>query len=174
MDALELVSFLRLAKRWPTLMQQWQTVESIMSDYCTKKQKKTYIFRIRFVALSFLCLALGNSFNNFILRNLNVFFIVSVEHLIADGSVLHFVLKCHKEQDPMTELAKHNVPHLITYAEHVPLWLAICINFINISSTFVWNFLDIFIMIISKGLSTHFKLLNHELQQASFEVAFMK
>ncbi|XP_055326860.1 gustatory receptor for sugar taste 64f-like [Sitodiplosis mosellana] len=34
---------------------------------------------------------------------------------------------------------------------------------------FVWNFLDMFIMVISIGLSTHFKLFNCELKQATAE-----
>lgn len=97
-------------------------------------------------------------------------FIFSVEHFIADGSAIHFVLTCLKGKEPIIELVKHNVPYLIERFDHVSVLMAICINFINIISTFVWNFLDIFIMSISIGLATHFELLNNELKKATFEV----
>lgn len=38
--------------------------------------------------------------------------------------------------------------------------------FIVIFRLFIWNFLHVFIMVISVGLSTHFKLINDELEQA--------
>lgn len=52
--------------------------------------------------------------------------------------------------------------------------MELLILYINESSTFVWNFLDIFIMIVGVGLSTHFKVLNDELELAidRIEVGF--
>lgn len=102
------------------------------------------------------------------------FVFVLVEHLIADSSVLHYIRTCHEDQDPMTELAKHNVPHLIDFFGKIPVSVAILVNFINVISTFVWNYMDIFIMIVSIGLSSHFKLLNNELRQATIEVSNVK
>lgn len=93
-----------------------------------------------------------------------------VEHSLSDGSVLHFVMKCDPGKDPFTELVKSNVPYLITSDDRISVWLAFLINLINVFATFVWNFLDIFIMIVSIGLSTHFKYLNNELEQTKFEV----
>lgn len=74
----------------------------------------------------------------------------------------------------MTELAKHNVPHLIDLFGKVSLSVAILVNLINVCSTFVWNFMDIFIMIVSIGLSSHFQLLNNQLRQATIEVLNQK
>lgn len=95
---------------------------------------------------------------------------ILVEHSLSDGSVLHFVMKCQPGKDSFTELVKSNVPYLITSDDRIPVWMAFLINLINVFATFVWNFLDIFIMIVSIGLSTHFKYLNNELKQTKFEV----
>lgn len=95
-----------------------------------------------------------------------------VEHLIADASVIILVLtdKKYKEKDPLTELAKSNVPYLITTQEPIPTWLALIIDVINLNAAFVWSYTDLFIMVISIGLSTHFKLLNNALEHAVVEV----
>lgn len=66
----------------------------------------------------------------------------------------------------MTTFVRLNIP----YIDIIPVWAAFFINFINISATFVWNYTDIFIMIISIGLSTHFQLINKELERANIEV----
>lgn len=50
------------------------------------------------------------------------------------------------------------------------MWIALLICFINENATFIWNYLDIFIMFNGIGLSTHFKMLNIELEQAAIEV----
>lgn len=50
------------------------------------------------------------------------------------------------------------------------MWIALLMCFINENATFIWNYTDVFIMIMSIGLSTHFKLLNIELEQATIEV----
>lgn len=84
--------------------------------------------------------------------------------------MIHFVITCRSAENPFTELVKSNVPYLFANADHIPVWVAIFINLINVYATVVWNYLDIFIMIISVGLSTHFKLLNAELEQTTVEV----
>ena len=95
----------------------------------------------------------------------------TVEHLLCIGATIHSIIKFNSEKDVLTELVISLVPHLVprTVTE-LPTSVALLISYINESATFVWNFLDIFIMIIGIGLSTHFKLLNIELEQAAIEV----
>lgn len=63
------------------------------------------------------------------------------------------------------------VPFIQTITEQIPVWASIPLFFLSICATFVWNYLDIFITMISMGLSTLFKQLNSELEQAKDEVA---
>lgn len=66
--------------------------------------------------------------------------------------------------------AKALLPALVPQSHVLPTWLALLLFATNENATFIWNYIDIFIMIMGIGLSTHFKLLNIELEQASIEV----
>lgn len=72
-------------------------------------------------------------------------------------------------EDPILELLKLQSPYLYSYFDHTIIDL-ICVKFISINANFMWSFLDIFIMIISMGLSNHFKLFNNELKHVKGEV----
>lgn len=94
---------------------------------------------------------------------------IAVEHLLSIGAVSKTIIIYHSDKDFVTELISNLVPHLVPENELLPSSaLLICV--IVESATFVWNFLDIFIMIISVGLSTHFELFNHELEEATLEM----
>lgn len=58
----------------------------------------------------------------------------------------------------------------MTSSDRIPIWVAMIIYFMNLCATFVWSYMDVFIMMISVGIATLFKLLNNELKQAQFEV----
>lgn len=74
-----------------------------------------------------------------------------------------FVSTTCQGKDPITEVIKSQVPYLIPEDIVIPLWMAIVINFISLAATFVWNYLDVFISVISIGISTLFELYNAEL-----------
>lgn len=84
--------------------------------------------------------------------------------------MIHFVINCQTDKDAMVELVKQDIPYLFTYKEKIPIWQAIAAKYVCVTVTFVWNFLDIFIMTISVGLSTSFQLYNEELEQAKGKV----
>lgn len=93
--------------------------------------------------------------------------IVTVEHSLSDVSLFHYIVTCTRERGTMVNFVELNVP----YVGRVPIWAAFFIDFINVAATFVWNYSDIFIMIVSIGLSTHFKLINKEMEMANIEVS---
>lgn len=72
----------------------------------------------------------------------------------------------------MTELVRVQGPHLFTQTNHTSIWKVVCVKFLNLTSTFVWNFLDVFIMTISIALSTQFELFNRELIRTKNEVIY--
>lgn len=81
--------------------------------------------------------------------------------------MFHFITTTDSEQDPLTFIMENSVPYTIssTQTQSVSIWLAVPINFISITTTFVWNYLDAFILIISIGLSTLFQLFNDKLME---------
>lgn len=70
----------------------------------------------------------------------------------------------------MSILLEAMVPFIEKITAHIPVWATVPFFLINIYATFVWNYIDIFIMMISMGLSELFKQLNSELEQAKDEV----
>lgn len=96
--------------------------------------------------------------------------ILPVEHLLCIGATVHSILIYHSDKDILTELIRSLVPHLVPQCDALPTFMALLICFINESATFVWNFLDIFLMIVGVGLSTHFKVLNNKLEHAANEM----
>lgn len=90
--------------------------------------------------------------------------------MLCIGAALHSIMIYQSNGDILTELVRNLVPHLVPQCERLPPFIALLICYINESATFVWNFLDIFMMIVSFGLSTHFKVLNDELERAAIEI----
>lgn len=78
---------------------------------------------------------------------------------------------CEKDKDPLLEHINTNVPLIYTDVDHISIPEAICVKFINIIVTFTWSYLDVFIMTIGIGLTTHFRLFNDELVRTKNEVS---
>lgn len=75
-----------------------------------------------------------------------------------------------KNHDVATEMLKPLVPFLTLFTEHIPAWLIFPIITFNVCAAFVWNFMDIFIMMVSTGLFVLFEKFNRELEQTKVEV----
>lgn len=97
-------------------------------------------------------------------------FLISVEHILYNASQVHYVLTCEKSKNPLLEHVNFDVPHLFTDAEGISIAQVIFAKSISISVTFVWSYLDIFIMTIGIALTSQFELFNDELNQAKGEV----
>lgn len=91
-----------------------------------------------------------------------------VEHLIDDVTYFYFIVHTHPEKDPITELIKRNQPGVFSSDEFYSFPVACFIYLISVFALFTWSYLDAFIMVVSVGLSTHFKLINDEIEQAIY------
>lgn len=90
---------------------------------------------------------------------------ISAEHTFGVISHLHFVTFCEPEKDPLAESIKINVPYLYNKSDHISVLEAFFAYFINTVVTCIWNYLDVFIMMIGMALTTQFKLFNDELKR---------
>lgn len=79
-------------------------------------------------------------------------------------SYLYYSKNCLEQNDPLNELLKITLPELFSLVEY-STWLAIIGKFLNVASTFAWNYMDLFVMLISLGLSSRFKQINVDLQR---------
>lgn len=172
MNSLAFVSFLILSMHWPELMCTWQTIESL-AIFRNCAYKPTYIRRVRLIALTTMLLALSifnPSTKSLASTSLNAYFLFTAEHLLCVAAACHYIFVYNDEASTVIGFVKVLIPSLVPQSHSLPFGIGILMCFMNESATFVWNFLDIFLMIIAVGLSTHFKVLNIKLEQAAIEV----
>lgn len=84
-------------------------------------------------------------------------------------SIVHYSIECLRQDDPVQEIFKVQISQLIAFFPYSP-FVAFIGKFINIVATFAWNYMDLFIMIVSVGLSSRFKQINEELRRVKGEV----
>lgn len=84
-------------------------------------------------------------------------------------SILYFAKVCLDKDDLLEELFRVQLSHLFIIFPYSPL-IGIVGKMVNVISTFCWNYMDLFVMMISAGLSTRFKQINEDLQRIKGEV----
>lgn len=96
-----------------------------------------------------------------------------MEHILNLVSIAHYTSNCFNNTDPTEQFFKSQLSQLFTYTSYSP-WKAFIGKIVNIVATFAWSYMDLFVMVISLGLSTRFKQLNDELEQVKGEVNSLK
>lgn len=137
--------FMSLAKAWPTLMMRWHDVEKKLPQPVTKQQKLAMSVRVRRIAVIILTLS-------------------AVEHILSIISSVAVVLDCPRINNIIKAYYVHNFPQVFSFFSYSHL-LGVYVKFIHVTSTFVWSYADLFIMIISCGLSSKFKQINERMLQ---------
>lgn len=92
-----------------------------------------------------------------------------VEHLLNAFSIMYFARVCLDRDDLFEELFRVQLSHLFIIFPY-SVWIAIVGKVVNVIGTFCWNYMDLFIMMISAGLSTRFKQINEDLQRIKGKV----
>lgn len=85
-------------------------------------------------------------------------------------SHLHFVKFCEPEKDPLVENIEINVPHLYFDTENISMHEAFFAYFIAATGSFIWNYWDVFLILIGMALTSQFKLFNDDLKRVKGEV----
>lgn len=78
------------------------------------------------------------------------------------ASIINASILENPERDPIRKLFRVQLPLLFTITPFT-IWKAILGKWLNIILTFSWNFMDLFIMMTSVGLSSLFRQLNENL-----------
>lgn len=82
---------------------------------------------------------------------------------------MYFAQVCLDRDDLFEELFRVQLSHLFIIFPY-SIWIAIVGKVINVIATFCWNYMDLFVMMISAGLSTRFKQINEDLQRIKGKV----
>lgn len=140
---LSLYCFLRLARTWPNLMMRWHDVEMSLPQIEKKSKRRELLVRMRKTAAFILAMS-------------------AVEHILSIVSSVLVVSDCPRIQNLVKAYYVRNFPQVFSFFEYSHV-LGFYVKFIHITSTFVWSFADLFIMMISCGLSAKFKQVNEQL-----------
>lgn len=84
-------------------------------------------------------------------------------------SIIHYARKCLHNENPIEDFFKLQLSQLFTFFPYDP-WLAFFGKFVNIIATFSWNYMDLFVVMISCGLSSRFKQINEDMRRIKGEV----
>lgn len=96
--------------------------------------------------------------------------IFAAEHVLNIISIVHYSNLCPTQhKDPIKEFFKAQLNQLFTFTEYAP-WKAFLGKCLNVICTFIWTYMDVFVMVLSVGLANRFKLLNDDLMQTKGEV----
>lgn len=89
-------------------------------------------------------------------------FLFSGEHLLNILSNIHYTNYCPQTEDPIKNffiLTNQHIFLIFPYSVSLAIWGKVQ----NILCTFIWNYMDVFVMIVSIGLAAKFKQLNDNL-----------
>lgn len=102
---------------------------------------------------------------------ISVFRIVSSvgEHILSLISTAHYTNTCFPQDDAVEKFLEVQISEVFYYLPY-SLWFVIPGKFTNIAATFCWNFMDLFVMMVSIGLSSRFKQINEDLQRVKGQV----
>ncbi|XP_053691092.1 uncharacterized protein LOC128739622 [Sabethes cyaneus] len=143
-NATSTVLFWQLAKTWSTLLTEWRRTEKTFLKnpfhrVPLKRRIRSLAVVILFLALVEHMLSVGNNVSNIYREAANCNWTITEP----------FKYFCFKTFSSAFSSIPYNLP-VVIYNEYIVL-----------SMTFVWNFVDLFVVLVSIGLSVRFRQLNH-------------
>ncbi|XP_050526318.1 gustatory receptor for sugar taste 64f-like isoform X2 [Daktulosphaira vitifoliae] len=164
--------FIKLAKKWPKIMSDWRSVEISMKRYGAPMLgwKSTTLAMILLI-LAFTEHGLHNWLNtrpggkddiaamSLLDNDVNTSFVLIDQSVTFKGYLERFSLKTHWYL--YDDYTSYN-----TVKGFLVMWL-------SISATFLWNFTDLFIMLVSSALAAQFKKLTTALHSVRGQILTM-
>lgn len=84
-------------------------------------------------------------------------------------TIFHYSPECPPRIDPIKDFFVAHLNQLFYFISYSPL-AAFLGKIVNVIGTFTWSFMDLFVMLISVGISTRFKQLNDALFRVKGQV----
>lgn len=145
-----MICFVSIARKFPFVMQQWCHVESTLPRVKLQKHQYIMTYKIRIAAVVFLITSIA-------------------EHLLAVTKAFYFAHSCSKLSDPTEAYYRKAANHVFSVFEF-SIIRGVFTSLLMILSTFMWNYMDVFIMVVSFGLFNLFKQMNWILMDVKRQV----
>ncbi|RLZ02213.1 Gustatory receptor 1 [Cephus cinctus] len=140
--------FLRLAKHWPCLSMAWEEVERELSSRYRRTSKISLAFKFRLMTVTVMTLAL-------------------FEHVLSVLAGYKNALECAKlrgDTNIVSTYFQSQFPQVFGATSYAH-WKSILVQIVNSLSTFSWNFMDLFLVLMSFALADQFRQLNKRLYE---------
>lgn len=157
-----MVCFTKLAIKWPALMRSWEDVEKVLPQIRAELDKGRLAYKIKMISIVVLIISLCISKWLFQWHHDHLMFLLSAEFLLSTIAEISKHTSCRSIEDPMKRLIVAQLPHVFLCTNY-NTFKALVAKSINILATFVWSYTDLFLMIISVGISSCFKQINDSL-----------
>jgi gustatory receptor len=130
---------------------KWRDVEKKLPPFRNNEERQMLRVRMRFSAYVILSLSL-------------------IEHILSVVSAVAQVVDCPRIKSIYRAYYVKSFPQVFTLFSYSTA-LGTYLKFIHVTATFVWSFTDLFIMMISCGLSVKFKLINDRMLEDKGKVS---
>ncbi|XP_053691099.1 gustatory receptor for sugar taste 64f-like [Sabethes cyaneus] len=140
-----LYCFIQVAQKWPTLMCKWHQAEQLLPQSSNILERGVLAKRIKIMAMSTLTMSLS-------------------EHLLSIIAAVYYTPNCPAIPDPLDKYFQTNFLFIFHYFHYYKI-SGFLVKFINGISTFVWSYIDLFVVVISIGLSHTFERINEYLMK---------
>lgn len=133
-----MIMMIFIARKWPATMRHWRKVELNLPPILGEKRSNGMGQRIRKVAPLVICMSL-------------------TEHILGIIATVISIIKCPIDpNDNAKSFFTEHLPVFFDATSYAP-WKAVLAKFANLVNTFMWFYVDLFIMIVALGLSSVFR-----------------
>lgn len=148
-----MICFLLIARKFPYLMKQWLKVEASLPRVKHKEHQFIMTRKIRIVGLTFLVTSI-------------------IEHLLSVVKAIYYARNCTLYSDTTEAYYQKSAPLVFTVFDY-SLFRGVLTTLLLSTGTFMWNYMDVFIMVISFGLFNLFKQINRILIDVKRKVSVL-
>ncbi|XP_043464385.1 gustatory receptor for sugar taste 64f isoform X3 [Leptopilina heterotoma] len=138
---------LKLARKWPEFSVTWQNMEQELSTRRNRRISK-YSLAAKFKIITLIIMMLA-----------------ALEHTLSILSGYVSAVECtslKNDTDILIAYFTYHYPQILKSSTFT-IWQGILVQFVNILSTFSWNFIDLFLILISIAATDQFRHLNSRL-----------
>ncbi|XP_031780266.1 gustatory receptor for sugar taste 64f isoform X3 [Nasonia vitripennis] len=140
--------FLKLARQWPSFAVSWENMERELATRHNPRRSSGINLATKFKILSVVVMVFA-----------------LVEHTLSILSGYVSAVECASlrgDKDIMATYFALQFPQMFTDSNYT-LWKGLIVQFVNFLSTFSWNFMDLFLILVSVALTDQFRQLNQRL-----------
>lgn len=149
--------FIDIAQKWPNIMKMWRKIDENFTRHPYKIYNRKLSTKIRFIAVTVITLALLEHFLFLANEAFNKYIDVKLKGIQVDNPVEYFL----KNQFGFIYA---NLPFSVP--------MGFLNEIMNMTFTFGWNYMELFVTMISLGLSTRFHQINERIAKFRGKVGF--